>query len=178
MADRQERFVTRDEFVHFEERIEGRLSEISEKLDRRGSSARQIWLGVGSILVTVMGLGAALVAFALRASVAPVEVRVEGVADLLVAQEVRLQGQLDHVSPLVDSNTKTVTELRARLEIVQELLFRDVRIDHGGGGGGLTEARIEQTMGRQGELWQLLETLRLQINDLSERQAVLEQKEE
>ena len=159
-------YVERGEFLRsielIENRMEVRFSEISEKLDRRITGSRQVWLGVASILVTFLGMGAALVAFSLDAAVSPVEVETAAVQQRLVDAKTSIQQSIDQLPSRSD-----VTAVRAEMDLIKTLIVRDIRIDHQGGGGEAAAAvRFETLMEEQSKLWQLIETLDLKIQRL------------
>lgn len=157
--------VNRDDLDRYEKRFEAGLTRIGFKLDDQAkqSAATVRWaLGLG---ITLAALGGGLFKVAQTAAIEPIS------RDLANAAQVVLR----HEELIRDARERQVATA-ARTEFLAELLIADIRIDHGGGeGGSLTAAKLGQVEQRQTELWQLVETLRLQVGSV-EKQIVAGQR--
>ena len=174
-------YVTRQELSNtlssVEERIDKRLdvlgtsiADLGKKLDHRGLLARNTWLQFGAILLGSLSMAGALVAFALNGAVAPLHSTNQAQVELNARMNARM-GDLDDKE---DSTREDLEYARGRQSIFETLLMQDLSLRSESDDGGVNEARLEQLMGRSTELWQLLETVKLQINNIDKRLAVIE----
>jgi hypothetical protein len=169
VEDRGAQFVSRDEFIGALQRVEdsfgAAVKGLGEKIDslseRRGSAARQVWLGVAGMFLILISFGGAIVTFAIKGAVEP----------LLQSQSSIIEATTrDHET--MEEAIKEAAYLQGQFDLVKPMVLADVRVEHGGGrDAALNQARIEQIDQRLGQLWQLQETLDLKIQRLDRLQA-------
>ena len=160
--------------AELERRLNARLKGIDERQNRQRGGRLQIWVGVAAIMLSGITWSWTNLQSSMNAVVKPVQVRLDGLEKSDGKSEARAESHIHELEEQIREMSRSV----ARVGLMEQMLMADMTLDHGAGrGDGLAAARIEAVQQRQTELWQLVETARMEINAMSRKVSALNERQ-